>query len=387
MNPLNQTYVPGTDQPPQSTAIVLFTQGPLAGRHYRFHDETRFGRDAEVCQVATPTDDMVSRQHCRIFLTTEGWILNDLGSSNGTHHISKGTRRRVSGPVLLADGDKIEMGTSRFTFTLDPLGGSPRPVPAHRTRVRRFGGPFVASIAAGVIALSAVFMGATYATTNAASSDSVAQCGTSYAADQVRQSTVWLLGLDGNGGVVQTGTGFVLREDGYIMTNRHVVVDGRTGEVLPSVRVVLAGQERDLPAQVIKVDDTIDLALIKADGIPNLKPVEWASSSQLRDGEMVIAAGFPIPSDPGSRTLSAVTFTFGHVSAQRVFEGAQYLQHDAEVNPGNSGGPLVDSCGRVVGVNTQVAYIPGQVSRAPGINFAIGSADAQRLADLWMPYE
>jgi putative serine protease PepD len=70
-----------------------------------------------------------------------------------------------------------------------------------------------------------------------------------------------------------------------------------------------------------------------------------------------------------------------------VFEGAQYLQHDAEVNPGNSGGPLVDSCGRVVGVNTQVAYIPGQVSRAPGINFAIGSADAQRLADLWMPYE
>lgn len=400
----NPTYVPTHRQGAAGTATIRFVSGPAQGQQFRFHDEAVIGRDPDQCRIAVPTDEMVSRQHCRVALTVEGWTLTDLGSSNGTYHLTGKGRRRISGKAILSDGDEIEVGNNKFAFGIEPRPGfdapvgpvasdlaAPPPPPPTKKPLGALG--VIGGIIGGVVALAAVFSGAGFGDAGAQTPEptpvtveAAPQCTTTSAVETIRESVVWIVGQDPRTGATYFGSGFVLREDGYIMTNRHVVIDERTGQVVPNLSIVIAGQERQLPAQVIKVDDTIDLALIKADGIPNLKPVEWASSAQMQDGEVVIAAGFPIPTDPSGRTLSAASFTFGHMSALRVFEGAQYLQHDAEVNPGNSGGALIDECGRVVGVNTQVAYIPGQESRAPGINFAIASADAQRLADQWMPY-
>jgi S1-C subfamily serine protease len=163
------------------------------------------------------------------------------------------------------------------------------------------------------------------------------------------------------------GSGFVIRADGYILTNAHVV-EGAD----PDKGVVARRQDGTrLPLKVVGVDDKTDLAVLKAEAA-GLPAIEWGDSNAIRVGEFVCGIGAPFELD--------FTLTAGVISAKgrsnltsTVYE--DYLQTDAAINPGNSGGPLCDLDGRVVGVNTLI----NGLSR--GLSFAIPSRLARMVSE------
>ncbi len=153
------------------------------------------------------------------------------------------------------------------------------------------------------------------------------------------------------------GSGFIIEEDGYILTNAHVVADA------DRVTVRLADAQRDLQARVIGVDRRTDIALLKGDG-EKLPSVELGRSDALKAGDWVVAIGSPFG--------LANTITAGIVSATQrtlpVESFVPFIQTDVAVNPGNSGGPLLDAQGRVVGINSMIY---SQTGGYMGVSFAI----------------
>ena len=136
------------------------------------------------------------------------------------------------------------------------------------------------------------------------------------------------------------GSGIILTEDGQIITNYHVIQSAE------QIRVTLS-DDREFAARVVGVDQLTDLALLRIDEAKDLVAAEWGDSDALSRGSMVWAVGSPFG-------LSK-TITFGILSgkARRSFDH-EFLQSDAAVSAGNSGGPLVDSTGKVVGINTAI---------------------------------
>lgn len=178
---------------------------------------------------------------------------------------------------------------------------------------------------------------------------------------------------------VSSGSGFVIREDGYLLTNNHVVdAEGATLTVVfndgSEARAELVGATADYDLAVIKVDRT------------GLSPLVLGDSDAVVVGEPVIAIGSPLGLD--------ATVTTGIISAlhrpvtprgadSQAFIDA--LQTDAAINPGNSGGPLFNARGEVIGVNSAVAALPGATSASGagsvGLGFAIPSNQARRTAE------
>lgn len=163
------------------------------------------------------------------------------------------------------------------------------------------------------------------------------------------------------------GSGFIISPDGYIVTNAHVV-DG-AGEV-----TVKLNDRREFTAKVIGADKRTDIALIKVDA-KNLPALDLASSSaQPRQGEWVIAIGSPFGFEN--------SVTAGIVSGvHRALPGGQmtpFIQTDVAVNPGNSGGPLLNTAGQVIGVNSQIYSRSGGYM---GLSFAIPADVAFKVAD------
>ncbi|MCA0313835.1 MAG: trypsin-like peptidase domain-containing protein [Candidatus Melainabacteria bacterium] len=163
---------------------------------------------------------------------------------------------------------------------------------------------------------------------------------------------------------VQTGTGFVVREDGYVMTNAHVVKNAQ------DIRVTL-NDKRSFTAKIVGSDNYSDLALLKieANGLPVLK---MGTSLDLRPGEFAIAIGSPFGYDH--------TVTLGIISAvgrtvDDINGNINFIQTDAAINPGNSGGPLLNMQGEVVGVNTAIK------DNAQNIGFSIPVDVAKTVAD------
>ena len=159
------------------------------------------------------------------------------------------------------------------------------------------------------------------------------------------------------------GSGVILSEDGYIITNYHVI-EGES-----SLKVSLNGEQYD--AEVVGSDPTSDLAVIKVNGAEGLVPIEIGSSSDLVVGEWVMTVGSPygMEQSVGSGIVSAVSRS--SVSLQDTEGGAIYanlIQTDAPINPGNSGGALVNKNGELVGINTLAASYSGSNA---GVGFAI----------------
>ena len=170
------------------------------------------------------------------------------------------------------------------------------------------------------------------------------------------------------------GTGVVISSDGEIMTNAHVV-DGAT-----NVKVTLAGESQARDAQVIGADRDNDLALLKLSGVSGLPAATLGKSSDVRVGADVVAIGNALALRGGP------TVTRGIVSAlDRSLETQEstmtgLIQTDASISSGNSGGPLVDATGKVIGINSAVAGSGGGTS-AENIGFAIAIDNATPVID------
>ncbi len=170
-----------------------------------------------------------------------------------------------------------------------------------------------------------------------------------------------------------TGSGVILTEDGYIITNNHVVQGAR------KIEVRLAATNKDevrpplLPAKLIGADREIDLAVIKIDrtALPHL---ELGDSDKLKQGQLVMAFGNPLGLE-GSVTTGIISSTARRLHSE---DPMMYIQTDAAINPGNSGGPLIDIDGRVVGINT---FILTQSGGSEGLGFAIPSNTVRSTYD------
>ncbi len=171
------------------------------------------------------------------------------------------------------------------------------------------------------------------------------------------------------------GTGFIIDEKGYILTNYHVIQDAN------SLKVILFNGE-EAKAKVVNFDPNQDLAVIKiTDDIKMPGIVELGDSNSLQVGEEVVAIGNPL----GKEFLGTVTTgVISAISREIAIEGRsiKYLQTDAAINPGNSGGPLLNSRGQVIGINTAKIKMEG----VEGISFSIPINDAKsRLPALSKP--
>lgn len=283
-------------------------------------------------------------------------------------------------PAPAASGTPVTPGT--------PASAAPPPAPPRRGR---------AGLIAGAVAL-ALLAGGAGGLAGAALSDrqqeSAAQSGqvtdpdVSQVAQSVLPGVVTLrVGESASSGGVGgsersgTGSGFVIRQDGYILTNNHVATAaGDNGKIT----VVFADGEQ-VPATLVGRDASYDLAVVKVDktGLPTLL---FGSSERVKVGNPVIAVGAPLGLDSTVTTgiVSALNrpVVAGQSQDQRSYINA--VQTDAAINPGNSGGPLVDERGQVVGINTAIARVPGSTSGSGGnigLGFAIPADTAKRTAD------
>ena len=165
-----------------------------------------------------------------------------------------------------------------------------------------------------------------------------------------------------------SGSGVIISSDGYIVTNNHVVDDA------VDVQVIL-DDNRQFKAKVIGRDPNTDIALVKVDA-KDLPYLVWGNSDELKLGEWVLAVGNPfnLTSTVTAGIVSAKSRSIGIMSGQMPLES--FIQSDAAVNPGNSGGALVNSRGDIVGINTAIASQTGTYS---GYSFAIPAAIAQKV--------
>lgn len=188
-------------------------------------------------------------------------------------------------------------------------------------------------------------------------------------------------GLGGTGPTEDQGTGMIISTDGEVLTNNHVISGATT------ITATLYGQTQALPALLVGADPSNDAALLKIESPPaGLKAVTFGDSRQLQVGDAVIAIGNALGLSAGTPTVTSGivsalgrTVQAGDASGGSTENLTNLIQTDAAINSGNSGGPLVDSSGDVVAMDTAVAASSANNAPAENIGFAIPSATIEGL--------
>jgi S1-C subfamily serine protease len=184
--------------------------------------------------------------------------------------------------------------------------------------------------------------------------------GVAFIRSTIVQKTQSVFGFPQQQSSQATGSGFLIDNDGHILTNAHVV------EGAKSVTVQL-GHGEEQSAQVVGADPSSDIALLKVDNTEGADPLPLGDSSKVQVGDPVVAIGNPFALD---RTVTSgiVSALQRQIQAPNGFSINDVIQTDAAINPGNSGGPLIDGAGQVIGINSQ---IESQSGGNEGVGFAV----------------
>jgi len=200
-----------------------------------------------------------------------------------------------------------------------------------------------------------------------------------YRNQEIAQINRWTGRLKSLKPIQSSGSGFIISKDGYILTNAHNIVTEVSNPSLATtnikIDVILPGGDH-YPASIVGVDSRSDLALLKIEG-ENFDYCEIGDSDQIISGEWVIALGNPkslfaaanYQPIASAGIISAINSDFGiDIQTNRLMNNM--IQTDASLNPGNSGGPLVDATGKVIGINTFVRNDSENLGFAIPINYA-----------------
>lgn len=203
--------------------------------------------------------------------------------------------------------------------------------------------------------------------------------------ERAAPGVVLIIGHPDQGEGGSGGTGSIIRKDGLVLSNAHVVIDEKTGRPYPRLSVFLKPDRvtgnpktdlaRRMKASVTAFDRTMDLALLKMEDAPAPLPVlELTDPDRVRIGERVVAIGHPEQGGLWTLTTGVVSAEFddyGNTKGKHVF------QTETGLNRGNSGGPLLDTQGRIVGVNTAIARLAADGLPITSISFAVKSSVAR----------
>jgi serine protease Do len=171
------------------------------------------------------------------------------------------------------------------------------------------------------------------------------------------------------------GSGFIISADGYVVTNNHVISAGQRGATVESITVTLP-DKREFKARLIGNDAQSDLAVLKIEGA-NLPFVRFGDSASARVGDWVVAIGNPF--GLGGSVTAGIISAVHRVTGAGAYD--RFIQTDASINRGNSGGPMFDLNGNVIGINSQILSPTGG---NVGIGFAIPAEEAKPVIDTLM---
>jgi serine protease Do len=204
--------------------------------------------------------------------------------------------------------------------------------------------------------------------------------------EQTAPAVVMVMGHSDSGKGGSGGTGSIIQADGVVLTNAHVVIEDKTGKPYPRLSVFLkparvsgdanADLARMVRAKLVSYSAPLDLALLKLEGVAGPLPViDLSDSDRTKIGDRVIAIGHPEQGGLWTLTtgvISAEVDNFNGVKGKHVF------QTETSLNRGNSGGPLVDSEGHMIGVNTAIARVAPDGMPIASISFSLKSSVARQ---------
>ena len=188
-------------------------------------------------------------------------------------------------------------------------------------------------------------------------------------------------GNNGSQGMTGVGTGIIMSKDGYIVTNAHVIYDDEYGYgEASSVQIQMSDEETTYDARIVAYDKEADIAVLKIDA-DNLTPAAFGDSSSCEVGEMVVAIGNPL----GLQFQNTVTCGIISALDRKVTindNTMTLIQTDTAINNGNSGGPLINSSGQVIGINSaKMSSTYSGEATVEGIGFAIPMSEAKSIVD------
>ena len=201
-------------------------------------------------------------------------------------------------------------------------------------------------------------------------------------------AVVMIIGYSNSGQRGSGGTGSIIQRDGLVLTNAHVVIEERTGKPYPRLTIYLKPDRvtgdpkvdlsRGDKARVVAFSQPLDLALLKFDGAPGPFPVlELENSDKAEIGDRVVAIGHPEQGGLWTLTTGTISAEFENFNATK---GKSVFQTETGLNRGDSGGPLLDTNGRMIGVNTAIARVAPDGLPITSISFSLKSNVAKR----WM---